>query len=153
MISGIFKYQNQYFSMKDFSDTAIESHSGVSKINAAGLINLTLENLWNEAFKVQGKNDLWAWNRKLDSLWLILGGDEDENSKRVEEFNKIEESIGKTGSLSHKKVGFDAFNPDQLKVMSIQYQRLMKKSLFLRRLQNKQGKGTAYADPYDDEFD
>jgi len=36
--------------------------------------------------------------------------------------------------------------------MALQYLLLNKKSLFLRRLQNQQGKGTAYA-TYDDDFD
>jgi hypothetical protein len=37
--------------------------------------------------------------------------------------------------------------------MSLQYQLLKKKSLFLGRLQNKQGKGTAYVQSLEDYMD
>jgi len=147
--------------MKDYNTNPMGTDfMGTSKINAAGLINLTLENLWNEAFKKQTKNELWKWNRYLDSIWLILGGDviikDNENKKTnkiFQEFNSLEIKIGETGTLNHKKTGFNKITKTEIKTMARQYQLLMKKSLFLRRLQNKQGKGTAYKDPGEDDFD
>jgi len=123
-----------------------EEEKKISKINAAALINLTLERLWANAFNKQASGNLLGWNRCLDSLWLILGGDEDDDSIYVKEFNKIEIEIGNSGSLIHKKTGFALTSQDENKLISYQYRLLMKKSLFLRRLQNKQGKGTAYED-------
>jgi|ETNvirnome_2_300_1030623.scaffolds.fasta_scaffold06218_3 hypothetical protein len=142
---------------RDYNESSAnfgESDSyGRSKINAAGLINLTLEGLWKEVFKFQGKNDLWKWNRHLDSIWCILGGDETEGSENARDFKAIELQIGKTGSLVHKSTGFNAISGDSIKTMAVQYQLLMKKALFLRRLQNKQGKGTAYVDEFEDEVE
>lgn len=127
-----------------------------SKLNPAAIININLENLWKEAYSFQAKNELWKWNRKLDSIWLILGGDEpekqlnDDKKDWVKLFNDIEIKIGETGSLLHKSQGFEQMSEEEIKKMAHQYRLLMAKSLFLRRLQNKQGKGTAYDTGEDD---
>ena len=47
-----------------------------SRINAAGIINVTIENLWRDAFMSMAKGSLVIWNRKLDAIWGILGGDQ-----------------------------------------------------------------------------
>ena len=134
---------------KDYSNPDDELYEK-SKINPAAIININLENIWKEAYSAQSKNDLWKWNRKLDSVWLILGGDEPEKQVNEEKkdwvklFNEIEMKLGETGSLIHKSKGFEQMDETEIKKMAHQYQLLMSKSLFLRRLQNKQGKGTAY---------
>ena len=56
-----------------------------------------------------------------------------------------------TGSL-RTKIG-KGFNKTDNPNNALQYQLLLKKNLFLRRLQNKQGKGTAYENPDMDDFD
>ncbi len=53
----------------------------ISKINAAGIINVTIENLWRDVFLSMAKGDLVTWNRKLDAVWGILGGDVAEGEK------------------------------------------------------------------------
>ena len=35
-----------------------------SRINAAGIINVTIENLWRDAFMSMAKGGLVIWNRK-----------------------------------------------------------------------------------------
>lgn len=130
---------------KDFNvDSSPENDERLSRINAAGIINVTLENLWRECYSTISKGDLVSWNRKLDSIWVLLGGDVKEGSKEEEGYNKIEEQLFKTGGLNHKKVGWKKNNQDESRTIALQYLLLRKKSLFLRRLQNKQGKGTAY---------
>jgi hypothetical protein len=134
---------------KDFNTPVDEEK--VSRINAAGIINVTLENLWREAFGAMTKGDLVTWNRKLDALWLILGGDVKEKDNNDKEFNKIDLQLHNTGTLSHKAIGFNqVMNKEN---SSLQYLILRKKSLFLRRLQNSQGKGTAYESTDDGDFD
>lgn len=118
----------------------------LSRINSAGIINITIENLWRESYSLMAKGDLVTWNRKLDAIWLILGGDVKPKDPIEEGFKKIDAQIHKTGSLSHKRVGFNSRGDDEAGLVALQYLLLREKSLFLRRLQNSQGKGTAYSD-------
>lgn len=120
-----------------------------SKINAAGLINSTLERLWSECYSAMSSGNYILWNTKLDAIWVILGGDVKENGDEDKSIRVIDLEIYNNGSLKNKiGRGFESkSNPNN----AIQYQLLKKKSLFLRRLQNKQGKGTAYYDGEDEE--
>ncbi len=125
----------------------------ISRINAAGIINITIENLWRDVFSSMSKGDLVTWNRKLDSIWSILGGDVKEDEKEDKNMNSLNQTLYETGSLNHKKIGFKKFESDESENMALQYLILNKKNLFLRRLQNSQGKGTAYQRDDDDDFD
>lgn len=135
---------------KDFNKVE-EIDSPTSRINAAGLINSTLEKLWNESYTAMGNGKYELWNVKLDSIWAILGGDEKSESKADKEINDINLKIYEKGSLKSKTgEGFEQKpNPNN----AIQYQWLLRKSIYLRRLQNKQGKGTAYASEDDDDIE
>ncbi len=125
------------------------SEDKMSRINSAGLINITLENLWKDCFNAVSVGKLNLWNTKLDAIWMILGGDVVEDSPEDKEINKMDLEIYELGSLKPgASVGFKKSSNEN---STTQYQLLKKKSLFLRRLQNKQGKGTAYQS--DDDFD
>jgi len=136
---------------KDFNQPTINEEEKSSKINAAGMINSTLEGLWSESYTSMSQGDYNRWNIKLDSIWCILGGDCKEGDDTDKEMKKINLEIYEKGSLKSKTgKGFsEKLNPNN----PIQYQLLLKKSLFLRRLQNKQGKGTAYTSDDEDDFD
>lgn len=123
----------------------------VSKFNSAGLINATLEKLWGESYSAMASGDYRKWNVKLDSIWAILGGDVDKDSPTDKEFRRISKELYETGSFAGKVgTGFKKIeNPNN----SLQYHLLLEKALFLRRLQNKQGKGTAYADGDEDDWE
>ena len=136
---------------KDLNDDPTEEK--LSRINAAGLINMTLEGLWKESYTAMAKGDLVTQNRKLDAIWCILGGDEDEGGKKDKEFHKIDLAVHELGRLNHKKVGFEQRDDDENSKIARQYLLLRKKSLFLRRLQNEQGKGTAYQSDDDDDME
>ncbi|HUS50894.1 MAG TPA: hypothetical protein VMZ91_12070 [Candidatus Paceibacterota bacterium] len=122
-----------------------------SRINAAGLINSTLEKLWNEGYTAMSNGEYIKWNTKLDCIWAILGGDVKENDAEDKKMQKINLKIYDLGSLSTKsESGFQKKeNPNK----ALQYQWLLSKCVFLRRLQNKQGKGTAYQNLDMDDFD
>jgi hypothetical protein len=131
--------------------TQESEESKVSKINAAGLINLTLENLWKDCYDAMAKANLSLWNTKLDAIWLILGGDIKDNSPEDKYIMELDIKIYELGGLySSKTVGFKKVTNEN---STLQYQLLKRKSIFLRRLQNKQGKGTAYDDGDDDDFE
>lgn len=139
--------------MAYFKNPQLSDEDKTSRINAAGIINITLENLWRDAYVALSRGDYTLWNRKLDAVWLILGGDVKKSSNEEKKFNAMELKIYETGSLSNKKVGFESTKPDESSKRAIQYRLLMEKSLFLRRLQNSQGKGTAYISEDEDDFD
>ena len=125
----------------------------ISRINSAGLTNITLENLWKDCYDAMAKGDLVKWNRKLDAIWIILGGDCSEGGEEDKKYKLLEVSIHKTGSLNHKKTGFLSTQENEAVLMAAQYLYLKEKSLFLKRLQNSQGKGTAYQNEDEDDFD
>ncbi len=136
---------------KDYGSESEEER--ISKINAAGIINVTLENLWRDVFLAMAKGNLVTWNRKLDAIWGILGGDQKEGDTEDKKMEALNLKIYETGGLSHKKIGFKKLGEEEAEKMSMQYLLLNKKNLFLRRLQNKQGKGTAYASEDRDDMD
>ena len=135
---------------KDLSQIEEEK---ISRINSAGIINITLENLWKDSYNAMTKADFVTWNRKLDAIWLILGGDVKKNSPEDKEFMKLDLEVHETGNLGKKTTGFVKPNEDMQTNAAKQYLILRNKSLFLRRLQNRQGKGTAYESEDDSDFD
>jgi len=136
---------------KDLNVAYDNTDDKISRINSAGLINSILENLWRESYNAMANGDYLKWNSKLDSIWTILGGDCEENKDEDKSILKINLSIYEAGTLKSKAGGGfnDKINPNN----ALQYQLLLRKSLFLRRLQNKQGKGTAYQNDDDDDID
>ncbi len=137
-----------------------EANSGnISKINSAGLVNLTLNNLWVDFFRDFRNGKYLSANNDLDCIWTILGGDlKDDNNddkKQTENYKTIETELNNSGLLrnSLEVKGFGSVGDEQLKLLSKQKGILLKKSLFLRKLQNKQGKGTAYDDGSNDYMD
>jgi len=131
----------------------VDEEEKISRINSAGLTNITLENLWRDCYSAMAKGNLVLWNRKLDSIWVLLGGDCKEGDVDDKEIKEMDKKIYETGSLNTKKLGFEQkLSNDPLNTAK-QYILLKKKSLFLKRLQNKQGKGTAYKSDDEDDID
>ncbi len=151
MIIDIYKTSNSQATMDWKKPTLEDEETKISKINSAGLINSTLERLWVEAYSAMASGAYILWNTKLDSIWSILGGDCEDNDDTDQKMSKINLKIYENGSLKGKSgVGFN--KKDNLN-NPIQYLSLMKKNLFLRRLQNLQGKGTAYDKGDKDDFE
>ena len=125
----------------------------MSRINYAGIINITLENLWRDCYSAMASGELVKLNRKLDAIWTLLGGDVKEGEAEDKAMDVLDMKIYETGSLNHKKSGFKSGGESESHTRALQYVLLKKKALFLRRLQNSQGKGTAYTNPDWDDFD
>jgi len=135
----------------DFEET---SFGKVSKINAAALINLIIADLWKDSYRHSRNAELSKWNADLNCLWVELAGDVDENSDAEKEYFAIDKELAITGSLSKPKTtGFKQPSKEEAQNFAKQYKLLMKKATYLKRLQNKQGKGTAYYDDTDDYMD
>ncbi|KKL81192.1 hypothetical protein LCGC14_1997240 [marine sediment metagenome] len=93
-----------------------------------------LDSLWQLCHEFRKKGNLKQWNFNLDCVWTELASDAEKTDN--EKFNEFIEKI-----IENK-----------LK-RNILYQILMEKEIFLRKLQNKQGKGTAYEDLTEDDLE
>ena len=123
-----------------------------SRFNSAALINLRLDNLWKDTHKHSRACLYLKWNEDLDRIWMELGGD----ATKEEEKEFLDLDTGKEGVCSFgrlingSKGGFQEYGKDEVLKIVKQKRALMRKELFLRRMLNKQGKGTAYDEDSDD---
>jgi len=139
---------------KDFYDIEEDpSEQKVSRFNAAALINLILSDLWKDSYRHSRAGEFSKWNADLNCLWMELAGDIAPDSEEEKAYNKIEQELAEIGSLGKKAEGFKIKTKEDMVNSSKQYRILMKKAVMLKRLQNKQGKGTAYQDSADDYMD
>lgn len=123
-----------------------------SKINSAGLMNLRMHQLWQDVNKHARRGQYALWNADLDRIWCELAGDVNEKSEDWETFKELKRELMKVSPILNWKPseGFQELTFKQLQIQNQQYEKLIDKEVFLRRLQNKQGKGTAYVDEQDD---
>lgn len=135
----------------DYEKQSPDDSNSLSKLNSGGLINLRLHDLWNNVHRAACKGNYLLWNLTLDRLWSELAADEPKNSDLLPQIQKLNNEISLLGNLPSPDVRlvFKKYNNVDRMKMSKQYNLLMQKELCLRRLQNKQGKGTAYVDDSD----
>lgn len=113
-----------------------------SKINSGGLITLRMDRLWDKAHTFASTGRYIQWNAILDRVWCELVGDAKDPDKE-----KFLELTMKLPIAEHiiKPKGFSKTLTMQDKQYNMKiYRVLMDKEAFIRELQNKQGKGTAY---------
>jgi hypothetical protein len=140
--------------MEDYEETEISGKS--SKINSAMIVNMTLNELWKDSFRHFRDGKYLSWSNDLDTIWTILGGEpEIENSDTEKSYNDIITKLKNCGCLSNsiEVKGFNKVDSSCLNRLQNQKAILLKKALFLRRLQNRQGKGTAYHEADEDYMD
>lgn len=119
----------------------------ISKYNSGVAQIYRLDELWKDTHKLSRGGLLDAWNFTLDRVWSELAGDLKPNDERVKTFSDINKRINDLQNiLFDKKIKIDSYRTKF-------YLLLMEKELFLRRLQNEIGKGSAYQDDMDDYFD
>ena len=117
-----------------YPEESTEEQPKISKYNAAVAQLYRIDNLWQQFQyyrSLGGMNNYLRANEKLDALYGELGADAD--SKEIKKLDNFKKLIIKY----QKKI-------------RLFYQVLLEKELWLRQLQNSQGKGTAYADPEED---
>ena len=123
-----------------------------SKLNSGGLINLRLDVLWKDAHKHSRAGMYSDWSADLDCIWSELGGEYKEDSEQAKEFNSLIEKLLLIRNWNTTD-GFKKILPEDKLEMTRQYLLLRRKELFLRRIQNEQGKGTAYTDGSEDDWE
>ena len=122
-----------------------EGEIKTSKINSGMLTNLTLNQLYLDFFKTFRQSNYNLANNNLDCIWIILSGDADKDD--TAEYLGIETRLAKLGLLGvPKRNGFKKMTDNDRNSMLTQKILLTEKASFLRKLMNKQGKGTAYYD-------
>tara|TARA_R100000750_G_scaffold62064_1_gene54667 strand:- start:1013 stop:1435 length:423 start_codon:yes stop_codon:yes gene_type:complete len=128
-----------------------------SRFNSGMLINLRLNNLWILTHNFARKGHYSDWSGVLDRIWCELSADIAETKEGEEtnkKFNDVEEELSKVGVTNWGKVsGFAEKDSKTKLIMTKQYRLLMQKEIFLRKLQNKQGKGTAYYDESENDWE
>jgi len=135
-------------------DTGSDDFGKLSKINSAQLVNSMLHNLWLDFFRHIREPDYNSANLDLDCIWTILGGEKESDDRKEAETN-YKNVQGKILNLGEEtiKTGFSKPTTKDI-VRYANYKKiLMEKALLLRRLQNQQGKGTAYGYGEDEEFE
>ena len=134
----------------------------LSKINSAALINIRISNLWQNINRYASTGNFYKWNSELDRIWCELVGDvqptklkkkKDDNEEKEkgdeEIFNDFNIKIAEEFKNLKTKKGFDQHDDSDKQIMLAIYKAIQKKEVFLRRLMNTQGKGTAYQEEAD----
>lgn len=127
----------------------------ISKHSSGISIIIRIDGLWKDANIYSCSGLFSKWNTKLDVIWRELARDilSEDYKKTKEEFDKFDEQLVKTGPF--KDTGSDSFDDvskDDQTNRSKQYKILNDKELFLKRLENKLGKGTTFSDGEEDDF-
>ena len=123
-----------------------------SKYNAAISQLYRLDELWRECHKQKRNYNLFLWNIALDSIWSELS--EDSKTEDENEFNRYNKILIINGFfIRFQPVGFETIKNEEVEKQAINYQILLSKEVWLRKLQNKQGKGAVYEDSMDTYMD
>ena len=127
-----------------------------SKYNSGVAIQIRLDGLWNKANLFFLKDNYKKWNDVLDNIWRELArdiNDKDFESKQ-NEFKKFDEDLSKLGKFQDEQPeGFAVATKEQINNRIEQRKVLDKKEIFLKRFENKAGKGTKFDEGDDDDFD
>ena len=126
----------------------------LSRYNSAADQLQRIGGLWRDANNHSRNHDYHKWNMDLDAIWRELSADLNPNCPEEKYFLQLVEKISALLPLT-KQVA-ESFNKKlqyNIEKSSKEYRILMEKEVFLRRMQNKLGKGSAYKDEFEDDFE
>jgi hypothetical protein len=144
-----------------------QQENKVSKYNSGVAQLYRLDGLWKDVNNHSRAGLFSKWNEDLDRVWCELARDLPETEKKLEEnkkipsfkdakdeFDKYDTQLMNQGNFQDKEPeGFIEISKEVKQKRNEQYKILIDKELFLRRLENKLGKGTAWEDEDEDNFD
>ncbi len=127
----------------------------ISKHSSGISIIIRIDGLWKEANIYSCSGQYSGWNTKLDVIWRELARDltDVDYKLKKKDFDAFDALLVKAGEF--KDTGSDSFakaSETDNKNRSKQYRILNDKELFLKRLENKLGKGTTFSDGDEDDF-
>jgi len=138
-----------------------ETEVKTSKYNSGIAIIYRLDALWKDANNHSRAGLFSKWNADLDRIWCELARDlkeTDYNDKKDKDgklktegykskFDKLDKEVLSLGNFKdNMQDSFDRLTLSDVKNRESQYKSLTEKELFLRRLENHVGKGTAFED-------
>lgn len=144
----------------DYSEDNVEQPEKISLYNSGMAQIKRLDELWAKSHKYVEAGELTKWNWILDRIWCELIGDipekKDEDEDEEPDSDK-KEKLDDTDIFNNHKILIGEINNNLInkKIKLIDWQRelyeaLMEKEAFLRRLQNRLGKGTKLVDADED---
>jgi len=126
-----------------------------SKYNSGVAKEIRRNKLWEETNTHSRSGNFIKWNEDLDTVWSELCADikpEEFNGKKTD-FEKFDTEIMEIGRIEDtNKQGFKEIDKEFYAKRDKHYKKLRDKEIFLRRLENSLGKGTAYEDDDEDSF-
>ena len=136
-----------------------EEEKLISRFNSGWAQNVRLDLLWKLVNKFAFARQLSSWNDMLDRIWSELAGDLDMNNEKDKgklnkylEFNK--ELDDTDYSLENVQSNGFVQSYDNNKDMFKKHREiLMRKEQSIRHFQNDMGKGTAYKNPNEDDWE
>jgi hypothetical protein len=133
----------------NYDDNALSPK--VSKFHGAFSQLERMNKIWDNVNSSSIAGNFKNWNTHLDVLWMELGADCEEEGIEELSYLKFNLELKKLGVLKNNEIkGFKNSLDTQNENSESIRQLLRRKELFLRRLQNKLGKGTAWSDPDED---
>jgi len=123
-----------------------------SKYNSGVAKEIRRNDLWKEANFHSRTGQFTKWSEDLDTIWSELCADikPEEFKNKKEEFEKFDNDLLIIGRIEDKSSnGFAELGKDFYDKRDKHYKKLRDKEIFLRRLENSLGKGTAYEDDGD----
>ena len=124
-----------------------EPQQKISRYNSGIAQIYRLDILWRDSHKHSRLGELTKWNWDLDRVWLELAGDLEEDDKQITDYEAFTTLIGDLNKkFTNRKIDLGEYKLTLYKL-------LMEKELFLRRLQNKLGKGSSYLEGDEDYMD
>jgi len=129
-------------------DKKSKFNTGVSKL-------IRLDFLWQDASRHARNGSYQKWNEDLDCIWSELAADlkEVDFDKDKKQIDKFDKEIVELGQLNDKEQqSFGKISDETIKKRAKHYAKIREKEMFLRRLENFLGKGTAWEDDEADDF-
>lgn len=128
----------------------------VSKFSSGINIILRLDSLWRDTHSYSRNGKYILWNLTLDRIWLELCRDleGDEFEKQEKKFKEFEEKLQEQMPISdNEPEGFKKHTTEDIKKRNKVYNILIKKQIFLARLENELGKGTTFDDGDEEDWE
>ena len=112
-----------------------------AKFNSMQAILFRINEL-NQKIHLYGSNGRYEkWNILLDRIWVELAADAKEEDET--KFNELNKQIAKIGFRIN-------IETEELKNISLLYKAILKKEIFLKKLQNRLGMGVSYEESIED---
>ena len=139
--------------MPDYSEYA-DSSQPKSQFNSGVAQIYRMDNLKKDAHNHARKLNYQAWDEDIDRKWLELVADTDEKGDQIKKYNQFDKRLKKLSFFKTLLIPGFAKTPECIvKLRQLQKQVLIEKETFVHRIENKQGKGTAYEDSMDNYMD